>query len=275
MRMGERSMRLGVIGVGNMATAILKGTLEHGFICAEDVLVYDVLPSQCSKASEALGCHIAKNNAELAAASDVVLLAVKPVYTADVLREIAPFVKGKAIISIVTGWTMDMISSGLGGEHGARLLRVMPNTPAMVGEGFSALCEEATLTPREMKWAQGLFDTLGTTAIVPERLFDAVVATSGSSPAYGYLLIEAIADGAVQQGLPRELAIRAAAQSILGAAKMVLSTGEHPAKLKDAVCSPGGTTIDAVYELEKGGMRAAIMRAMQVCAEKSSKLGKK
>ena len=268
-------MKLGVIGVGNMATAILKGAIESGFVQPEDVVIYDVLASQRQKAVDAFGVRAMESNVAVAQTCDTLLLVVKPVYTAAVLKEIAPYVSGKAIISIVTGWTLSLLSEGLGEHHGARLLRVMPNTPAMVGEGFSALCEEATLTSDEMTWAKQLFDQLGTTAVLPERLFDAVVAVSGSSPAYGYLLIEAMADGAVQQGLPRELAIRAAAQAILGAAKMVLETGEHPARLKDAVCSPGGTTIDAVYELEKGGLRATVMRAMQVCAEKSQRLGKK
>ena len=148
----------------------------------------------------------------------------------------------------------------------------MPNTPALVGAGFTALCDENSFSKASLGWAKELFSTLGVVQVLPERLFDAVVAVSGSSPAYVYMFIEAMADGAVRLGMPRKMAIQAAAQAVLGSAKMVLTTGEHPAALKDNVCSPGGTTIEAVQSLEKNGFRSAVLEAMDACARKNRKM---
>ena len=148
----------------------------------------------------------------------------------------------------------------------------MPNTPALVGEGLLALCEETTLAPNDFRWAQELFGTLGVVQIVPERLMDAVIAVSGSSPAYVFMFIDAMADAAVKLGMPRKMAIQSAAQAVMGAAKMVLETGLHPAELKDQVCSPGGTTIEAVQVLEEEGMKSAVIKAMCACAEISCKM---
>ena len=153
-------------------------------------------------------------------------------------------------------------------------MRVMPNTPALVGEGMTALCESSTFSREDFDFAKGIFDSIGKTKILPERLFDGVVAISGSSPAYVYMMIEAMADAGVKEGLPRRDAYEMAAQSVLGSALMVLSSGTHPAALKDAVCSPGGTTIEAVEELERKGFRAAIMDAMGICAEKSRNMSR-
>ena len=151
----------------------------------------------------------------------------------------------------------------------------MPNTPAMVGEAMTAFCAEHTLTPEEFAFARSVFDSLGKTAVLPERMFDGVIALSGSSPAYVYMLIEAMADAGVREGIPWAEACRMAAQTVLGSALMVLNTGTHPAALRNAVCSPAGTTIDAVEELERKGFRAAVMDAMAVCAEKSREMGRR
>ena len=167
---------------------------------------------------------------------------------------------------------MEMLQDGLlVHDTGTQLLRVMPNTPALVGEGYTAFCEETTFNGPSLKWAKGLFSCLGMVQSFPENLFDAVVATTSSSPAYVYMFIEAMADGAVKLGLPRKVAIQAAAQAVLGSAKMVLCSGEHPAQLKDNVCSPAGTTIEAVGVLEKSGFRGIIMNAMDACAQKNRK----
>ncbi len=265
-------MKLGFIGAGNMATAILGGVLQSGFLPAEQIAVFDIDPAQSERCIAGRPVHIAKSQSELIAACDCVLLAVKPVYLRGVLEAAAPLAVGKDFISIAAGWTFAMLTDVLNEASGARVLRVMPNTPAMVGAGFTALCEETTLSETSFAWAKALFQTLGETAVLPERLFDAVVALTGSSPAYVFIFIEAMADAAVALGIPRALAYRAAAQAVLGSAKMVLDTDRHPAQLKDMVCSPGGTTIDAVASLERDGFRSAVIDAMLACAEKSRRM---
>ena len=265
-------MKIGFIGAGNMGSAIMKCLFQKGFLKPYETMVYDVSERQLAAMKEMYPIQAAESNMQLAKECDCIIIAVKPVYMQSVLNDIQKFVRNKRIISIAAGWTMSMLSDALGRENGSQILRVMPNTPAMVGEGYTALCEETTFSKTILKWAKELFSCMGIVQILPERLFDAVTAVSGSSPAYVYMLIEAMADGAVKLGMPRNLAIQAAAQAVLGSAKMVILTGEHPAKLKDDVCSPGGTTIEAVEVLEKGGLRGAIMEAMDVCAQKSRKM---
>ena len=266
-------MKLGFIGSGNMATAILNGAVRSGFLKGAEVGIFDIDPAQCVKVKAAYpDVQVMESVAKLMQSCEFVIPAVKPIYLRAVLAELTPYASGKKIISIAAGWTFAMLTDILNEKSGAQVLRVMPNTPAMVGEGFTALCEETTFTEDSMAWAKGLFETLGEVSVLPERLFDAVIAVSGSSPAYVYMFIEAMADGAVKLGMPRKLAYRAAAQAVLGAAKMVLETGEHPGKLKDDVCSPGGTTIEAVDMLERKGMRGAVLAAMEACADKCQKL---
>ena len=270
-------MKLGFIGVGNMGGAILGGVVRSGFLPPQDLLVYDVSASACEAAREQYGVAVATSVGALVDACDVTMLCVKPVYLEGVLREARPHATGKNFISIAAGWTYAMLTGILDAASGAKVLRVMPNTPALVGEGFTALCQETGVDADTFAWAERLFATLGKGQAFPEAMFDAVVAVTGSSPAYVFMLIEAMADGAVAQGMSRAIALRAAAQAVYGSAKMVLDTGEHPARLKDAVCSPAGTTIDAVEALEKDGFRYAVLDAMRVCAEKSRSMasGKK
>ena len=267
--------KLGFIGAGNMATAILGGVIAHDFLQADEITIFDVSAAQSTKVSSRFGVSVADSQDELIDSCECIIMAVKPIFLRDVLLQAQKHAAGKSFISIAAGWTFGMLTEILNADSGAHVLRVMPNTPAMVGEGFTALCEETTLSPEWFAWAKALFDTLGETAVLPERLFDAVVAVSGSSPAYIYMMIEAMADAAVALGMPRAFAYRAAAQATLGSAKMVLKTGDHPAKLKDDVCSPGGTTIDAVHVLEQKGFRAAVMDAMIACAQKSADMAKK
>ena len=203
----------------------------------------------------------------------MIILAVKPHYIRGVIDDVRPALEGKAVISIAAGWTVDMLANALEAT-GATYLRVMPNTPAMVGEGMTALCDDSTFSKDDFAFAKGIFDAVGRTVILPERLFDGVIAISGSSPAYVFMMIEAMADAGVREGLPRACAYEMASQAVLGSALMVLSSGTHPASLKDAVCSPGGTTIEAVEELERKGFRGAIMDAMKACADKSRKMSK-
>ena len=203
----------------------------------------------------------------------MIILAVKPHYIRGVIDDVRPALNGKAVISIAAGWTVDMLADALE-DTGATYLRVMPNTPAMVGEGMTALCDDSTFSKDDFAFAKGIFDAVGRTVILPERLFDGVIAISGSSPAYVFMMIEAMADAGVREGLPRACAYEMASQAVLGSALMVLSSGTHPASLKDAVCSPGGTTIEAVEELERKGFRSAIMDAMKACADKSREMSK-
>ncbi len=266
-------MKLGFIGAGNMGTAILKGILSSGFLPPEEIAVYDVNPQQSARFAESKPIRIAQSLEGLVEGCDCILLAVKPVYLKDVLLAAKPLADGKDFISIAAGWTFAMLTGILNEKSGARVLRVMPNTPAMVGAGFTALCEQTTLSEESFQWAKALFATLGEVAVLPESQFDAIVALTGSSPAYVFIFIEAMADAAVKLGLPRALAYRAAAQAVLGSAQMVLMTEEHPAKLKDMVCSPGGTTIEAVASLERDGFRSAVINAMVACAEKSRSMG--
>lgn len=264
-------MKLGFIGAGNMGSAILKGILKKNCIMPEEIAITDKLPQLCETFAQQ-GVRFMKNNAELAAACDCVLLAVKPIYAAQVIKEIYTQLENKFVISIVAGWTYEMLEKEL--PASARFVRVMPNTPLSVGEGMSLLSGRCKCTEDEFSFAESIFAAAGKVAKVEDHMFTAATSISGCGPAFVFQFIEALADGAVRYGVPRALAYELAAQTLIGSAKMVLESGEHPGKLKDAVCSPGGTTIEGVYALEKGGMRAAVMDALGATVEKTAKLSK-
>lgn len=265
---------IGMIGTGNMGSAILRGIVDASYVKASQIIAFDASSRRMSELEEDIpGIITARDCLEVAEKADLIILAIKPIYVKDVIDEIRPVLHGKAVLSIAAGWTVSMLENALYGTS-ATYLRVMPNTPALVGEGMTALCDNTTFSKEDFNYAKGIFDSIGKTKVLPERLFDGVVAVSGSSPAYVYMMIEAMSDAAVKEGIPRVYAYEMAAQSVLGSALMVLSSGTHPAALKDAVCSPGGTTIEAVEELERKGFRAAIMDAMDACARKSRELSK-
>lgn len=264
-------MKFGLIGAGNMGGAILKGALKSGFLSADEVMVFDVNAELLELWKASYHVHTAEGNAQLAQECDWILLAVKPIFLGGVLSEIQTYLSHKRVISIAAGWSIEMLQRAMQNDS-AQLLRVMPNTPALVGAGCIALCEETTLDGESFQWAKSLFETLGVVQVIPQRLMDAVIAVSGSSPAYVFMFIDAMADAAVKLGMPRAMAIQSAAQAVMGSAKMVLETGEHPDVLKDQVCSPGGTTIEAVQVLEETGMRASVMKAMVACAEKNQQM---
>ena len=253
-----------------MAGAIIDGILSSGLFQKEEITV-------CDKAKEALkkfeGLCVSQNNLDVLSCGYVVL-AVKPNVLRSVLEEIANSgsdFSNIVFISIVAGACIEDIRSSLGSN--AKVIRVMPNTPAMVGEGMSVLAShDETVTEQEFSIARNIFDSVGKTEVISEKLMDSVTGVSGSGPAYVYMLIEAMADAGVHEGLPRDMAYRLAAQTVLGASKTVLETGEHPAKLKDAVCSPGGTTIEAVAKLEEKGFRSAVIDAIHVCVKKAKTL---
>lgn len=263
-------MKLGFIGAGNMAQAMIGGILEAGLLQKEDVIASDAIQQTADKVADKFGIHTTLDNQE-AARADIVILAVKPIYCSQVIQDIRDVIRPEQlVVTIVAGKSLAWLESEFGKK--IKLIRTMPNTPALVGEGMAALCPGELVTQEELTQVCRIFECFGKAQVVGENLMDAVVAVSGSSPAYIFLLIEAMADGAVAEGMPRAQAYEFAAQSVLGSAKMVLETGKHPGELKDMVCSPGGTTIAGVCRLEAAGFRSSVMECMKACAEKSRNL---
>ncbi|MBQ7774828.1 MAG: pyrroline-5-carboxylate reductase [Lachnospiraceae bacterium] len=265
-------MKLGFIGLGNMASAIIGGILKKELVSAQDIIGSDKSAAGCEKAASQFGITACTDNKKVAAEADVLFFAVKPIFLPEVMEEIKDVLREDTlIISIVAGKSIAFMEEGLGGKN-RKIIRCMPNTPALVNEGCTGACANANVTVEEMERGLALLRSFGVAQEVPERLMDAVVGVSGSAPAYVFMFIEAMADAAVAAGMPRNQAYTFAAQTVMGSAKMVLETGKHPGELKDMVCSPGGTTIDAVKVLERKGLRAAVMDAMDACIEKSKNL---
>lgn len=259
--------KIGFIGCGNMASAMIGGIVKKNILKPEEIIASNRSEGKLESIQKIYGIATTMKNKEVSENSEIIVLAVKPIFYESVIKEIKKTIKkSQIIVTIAPGIDMDRIAYLFGQE--LKIVRTMPNTPAMVCEGMTAACYNEVMNEEEIKEVCRIFDGFGKTEIVPERLMDAVVAVSGSSPAYVYMMIEAMADTAVAEGMPREQAYQFAAQSVLGSAKMVLETGKHPGELKDMVCSPGGTTIAAVMELEKKGFRSSLMEAMKVCADK-------
>lgn len=263
-------MKIGFIGLGNMANAMLKGIINNQVVAPEDIIGSDAYEPAVLKAAE-LSIRTTADNKEVVRESDIIVLAVKPQYYPGVIKEIrGEMDENKIILTIAPGKTIDWLMEKFGFD--LKLVRCMPNTPALVGEGCTGVCRNENVTEEEMNQVLKILNSFGKAHVVPEHMMDVVVAVSGSSPAYVFMLIEAMADAAVAGGMPRKNAYEFAAQAVYGSAKMVLETGKHPGELKDMVCSPGGTTIDAVCKLEEKGFRSSVMEAMKVCMEKSKKL---
>ncbi len=261
-------MNIGFVGCGNMATAIIKGIIANGIASKEEIFASAKSEGSLEKIKETLGVNVCASNSDVVANADIIFLAVKPQFYQAVIKEIAPAVsENKLIITIAPGKTISWLTETFGKP--VKIVRTMPNTPALVGEGMTGACRSANVTDEEYATALKLLGSFGVVEDIPETMMDVCVAVSGSSPAYVYMFIEAMADGAVADGMPRDLAYKFAAQSVLGSAKMVLETGEHPGALKDAVCSPGGTTIEAVRVLEEKGLRSCVMDAMKACVNKA------
>lgn len=264
---------IGFIGGGNMATAIIGGILSSDIADRDHVIASAKSEATAARLAEAFGIQTSVQNTEISKKADILFLAVKPNMFAVVIPEIKDTVKeSTVIVSIAAGQPMEKIEEAFG--RPVKLIRSMPNTPALVGESMSALCRNALVSDEELAEVQNLFNSFGESEVIPEKLMDAVVGVSGSSPAYVYMFIEAMADAAVADGMPRAQAYKFAAQSVLGSAKMVLETGKHPGELKDAVCSPGGTTIEAVAALEKAGLRSAVIEGQRACVKKSIEMSK-
>lgn len=261
--------KIGVIGYGNMGSAILRGAIGTDVFSQENFAVCDILPEPMKRAED-LGISTADSNALLCDECDIILLAVKPQNAAEALESCKGHLKGKALVSIVAGlWTERM--TAMTGEN-VRILRVMPNTPALVSEGMFVLCSDNTLNEEEAALMSRLFTSIGIIEWLPEKLIDVACGLSGGGPAYTAMFIEALADGAVKQGLPRDTAYKLAAQTCLGTSKMILDTNIHPGALKDMVSSPGGTTIEGVEALEQGGFRYSVMNCIKAATEKSKEL---
>lgn len=262
---------LGFIGCGNMAQAMLKGILGKKLYDAEDVIVSRRNEMVLNQLKEQFKVQVSTDNRQVAKSADVLVLAVKPFQFETVIREIRDDIKEDTlVISIAAGQTMENIERLFG--KNIKLVRSMPNTPALVLEGATGVCFNEKITDEDKKTAMDIFSSFGIAREVPESMIDAVIGVSGSSPAYVFLFIEAMADAAVAEGMPRAQAYELAAQSVLGSAKMVLETGKHPGELKDMVCSPAGTTIEAVRVLEKEGFRSAVMEAIKACVKKAREM---
>ncbi len=264
---------IGFIGGGNMASAIMGGLLSSGLSDKDHIIVADKSPAAVERLQTTFGIRACTENTQVSSQADILFLSVKPNMFAAVIPQIRKHLKpGSLIVSIAAGQSIEKIEELF--EHPIKLVRVMPNTPALVGASMSALCRNDNVSEEEIAEIKTLFDSFGESEIVSESLMDAVVGVSGSSPAYVYMFIEAMADAAVADGMPRNQAYKFAAQSVLGSAKMVLETGKHPGELKDMVCSPAGTTIEAVAVLEQKGFRSAVIEAQRACSRKSREMSK-
>lgn len=251
-----------------MASAMIEGMLAGG-VPAEGIIAYDLSEARM-QAMRALGVRVADGLPALVAAANTLAIAVKPKHLPDVLLQLGAMEGLGDVLSIVVGWDQAMLEQRLANAKG--VAHAMPNTPCRVREGVIAINDNHTIAPDRFDVLRRSLSTCGKVMVLPESLFDAVTGMSGSGPAYVYMFIEAFADAGVRQGLPRSMAYTLAAQTLIGASRMVLDTGEHPGALKDAVASPGGTTIEAIYALERAGLRAAVMDAVDACAEKAASM---
>ena len=259
---------IGFIGGGNMASAMIGGILKSGLAAKEQIIATAKTTKTTDSLSERFGISASTDNTAAAKQSDILFLAVKPYLFEEIIVEIKDYVRPETlIISIAAGQTLEKIEHVF--EKNIKLVRAMPNTPALVGEAMSALCSNQNVTEDDLSDAKAIFNSFGKCEVVPESMMDTVIGVSGSSPAYVYMFIEAMADAAVADGMTRAQSYIFAAQAVLGAAKMVLETETHPGALKDAVCSPGGTTIEAVAMLEQLGLRSTVINAQRACVQKS------
>lgn len=264
-------MKIGFIGLGNMARAIIGGMLDQGIVSAQDICGSAKTQRTLEAVQKEYGIDTKASNVAVAAECQTLVLAVKPQFLEGVIREIRDAVQPDTlIISIAAGKTLNWLEEAFGRR--VKLVRCMPNTPALVREGCTGVCVNAAVSEEETRYSIRLMESFGRASLVEERLMDAVGAVSGSSPAYVFLFMEAMADAGVAAGMPRAQAYEFAAQAVYGSAKLMLETGKHPGELKDMVCSPGGTTIEGVRVLEEAGFRGAVMDALLATVEKSRKL---
>jgi pyrroline-5-carboxylate reductase len=271
--MSIKAKKVGFLGAGNMGEAMIKGLLRTGLVPAAAIGATDARAERLDQIARQYGVHAAASNAALVKESDVVILAVKPQVMRAVLQEIAGAVDAsKLLISIAAGVATRTLREHLGKP--ARLIRVMPNTPALVLEGVTAVARGEGLAAGDLETAQELFGAVGRVVILDEDALDAVTGLSGSGPAYVAIVIESLADGGVKMGLDRATAMTLAAQTVLGSARLILETGAHPGQVKDMVASPGGTTIAGIAALEEGGVRRTFISAVERATQRSRELGR-
>lgn len=263
--------KIGFIGCGNMASAMIGGMLKKGLYSKEEIIVSNLTEAGSRRSREKLGVVTTLDNKEVVRSAKIVFLAVKPQFYEEVLEEVkAEMASEHILVGIAPGKTLAWLEEKCG--QPMKVVRMMPNTPAQVGEGMTGVCANEKVTEEELKLMCEITDSFGRTEVVPERMMEALSAVSGCSPAYVYMFIEAMADAAVAQGMPRKQAYALASQAVLGSAKMVLETGLHPGELKDMVCSPAGSTIQGVRTLEAKGFRSAVFEALTAAAEKGKTL---
>ncbi len=266
-------MKLGVIGFGNIAKALVGGVVKSGYMEPENVYISSRNFDKLSESVKEIGCHALSSNKEVAEIADYLVLAVKPYQYEAVLNEVRDVMDENTIlVSVAAGVTIEMMTAFMG--RTSKIIRTMPNTPMQVGIGMTAVTPNALVSDSEANWVIELFESVGRALVVDEDKMEAVIGACGSSPAFVYMMIEALADGAVLKGLPRDQAIELAAQAVKGAAEMVLETGRHPGLLKDQVCSPGGTTIEGVSALESAGFRTSVIEAVRRTVDKAEALKK-
>lgn len=265
--------KIGFIGTGNVATAIIKGLIKTGFATADQIISSRRNQDLLNQLKSETAIQVTTDNKKVAAQADVLFLAVKPHVYEDVIAEVKDFVKDDVIVvNIAAGKSIAFIEEQFGKK--VKVARAMPNTPALVGEGMVGLCFNDQLTSDEEQLMKSLFASVGKVEIIDEGLLDAVVGASGSSPALLYMVIEAMADAVVKAGMPRQQAYTFAAQAMVGTGKMILETGSHPGLLKDQVCSPGGSTIEGVIRAEEAGLRAAVIAGVDATIQKSIEMNK-
>lgn len=269
--MSVRGKRVGFIGGGNIGEALVRGLTRTGLIPSDRLMVADVRKERLDELHERYGVGTTTDNAALVRGVDVVILAVKPQILRDVLEEIAPELPDRLVVSVAAGVSTDVIRRHV--PPGTRLIRAMPNTPALVLEGATALARAAGLRDGDLDTAREIFEAVGRVVVLDEDLMDAVTGLSGSGPAYIALVVEALADGGVKVGLDRRTAMTLATQTVLGAARLLIETEIHPGQLKDMVSSPGGTTIAGIHTLETGGLRRTLMDAVERATQRSRELG--
>ena len=265
---------IGFIGGGKMARALIKGILASKLVTPKRIIASEPITAVREELARETKIRIKANNSDVVKVADVIVLAVKPDIVMPVLAQLKPILSAsQLVISIAAGVTLETLQGGL--SSNARVIRVMPNTPAQVSAGAAAFSLGKNAKAEDAEIARKILGSVGIVFELPEKQLDAVTGLSGSGPAYVFVMIEALSDGGVAMGLPRDVAIRLAAQTVLGSAKMVLETGKHPGELKDAVASPGGTTIEGLRALESGKIRAAFIEAVRAATEKSKALGQK
>lgn len=266
-------LKIGFIGTGFMGSPMIKSIVKSAIIPASDLNIFDIHKEKTQGLKNELGVNVLDNAEEIADKSDIIILAVKPQFVKAVLESCkAKFNNGKVLVSIAAGLPIKAYKDIIGNDK--KVVRTMPNQPVLVGEGMTLVSFDENIGAQEKNNVIKIFECMGKVEQLEERLMSEVIALTSSSPAYVFMFIEAMADAAVASGIPRQMAYRLASQAVLGSAKMVLETGKHPGELKDQVCSPAGTTIEAVAALEKRGFRHAVIDAMDQCTRRAREIGK-